>query len=261
MKKILLVLLVSLTALAQASEPAQVMIVGTYHFSNPGQDIHNVEAADVSTPARQAEIARVVSALQGFAPTLVAVEWPRPQADERYARYLDGTLPPSDNEVVQLGFRLASAAGLERVHGIDVKGAFPFGPVHAWAEANGRGAELAGLQARAQAEIARFAALQAEHSIGTVLHAMNQPGAISESHALYAALLRFGDDDVQPGVELNAAWEQRNLAICARLLQALRPGSRAVAFFGHGHVYLLRRCVVEAPGVELVEAIDYLPRE
>ena len=27
----------------------QVMLVGTYHFSNPGKDIHNVKAVDVLT--------------------------------------------------------------------------------------------------------------------------------------------------------------------------------------------------------------------
>ena len=36
--------------------------------------------------------------------------------------------------------------------------------------------------------------------------------------------------------------------------------SRPVVFFGEGHVYLLRQCVIEAPGVDLVEANDYLPK-
>lgn len=70
---------------------------------------------------------------------------------------------------------------------------------------------------------------------------------------------RFGQGDEQPGVALNAAWGERNLAICARLLQSLPPGARAVVFYGAGHAYLLRRCIAEAPGVRLVEANDYLP--
>jgi len=39
------------------------------------------------------------------------------------------------------------------------------------------------------------------------------------------------------------------------------PGrSRAVVFYGEGHAYLLRQCIIEAPGVDLVEANDYLPK-
>lgn len=259
MKRLLLLLCLSASSLAHADEPARVMVLGTYHFTNPGQDLHNVAAADVSSPARQSELAALSAGLARFAPTVVAVEWPAQRTDERYAQYLAGSLPPTNNEVVQLGFRLARAQGLERVHGIDVKGAFPYGPVQAWAAAHGRQAELDALQAQAQASVAQLASLQAGHSIGQVLHAMNLPAAIAESHALYAALLRFGDDDVQPGVALNAAWDERNLGICARLLQVLRPGDRAVVLFGHGHAYLLRRCISETPGVELVEATTFLP--
>jgi hypothetical protein len=73
-------------------------------------------------------------------------------------------------------------------------------------------------------------------------------------------MLRYGDGDTQPGARLVSAWYARNLAICARLLQNLPAGGRAVVFYGEGHAYLLRQCVIEAPGVELVEANDFLPK-
>jgi hypothetical protein len=259
MIRCLLLLCLALPHAALAAEPARVMILGTYHFANPGRDVHNVTAADVFTDQRQSELEAVTAGLARFGPTLVAVEWPAQQADERYAEYVDDSLAPSRNEVVQLGFRLARTQGLERVHGIDVKGDFPFGPVQAWAAENGRQAELAALQGQAQALVEEMTVLQADHSIGQVLHAINAPDAIRDSHALYAALLRFGEHEAQPGVALNAAWDQRNLGICARLLQALQPGDRAVVLFGHGHAYLLRRCISETPGVELVEATEFLP--
>jgi hypothetical protein len=47
----------------------QVMPVGTYHFSNPGKDIHNVKAIDVLTAERQRELGKVIAALAKFAPT------------------------------------------------------------------------------------------------------------------------------------------------------------------------------------------------
>jgi hypothetical protein len=251
--------LVFAPAALQAAEPARVLIVGTYHFSNPGQDQANVESVDVSVPQRQAELQAVADALAKFEPTLIGVEWPADTASTQYARDLDGNLPPSTNEVVQLGFRLAKQRGLAQVYGLDVVGDFPFEAVQTWAEANGKADALGALMTQAQAITARITAMQATHSIGGVLREMNTSQAIDESASFYAEFLRYGKGEEQPGVALNAAWAKRNFAICARLLQVLKPGDRAVVFYGQGHVHLLRQCLGVAPGVELVEANGFLP--
>ncbi|HTD29587.1 MAG TPA: hypothetical protein VK660_09385, partial [Xanthomonadaceae bacterium] len=101
--------------LVDAAEPARVMIVGTFHFSNPGHDLHDVKAVDVTTPKRQAELQAISDALATFHPTVVAVEWPEDITTPRYAQFLKGTLPASTNEVVQLGFRVARQTGLKQV--------------------------------------------------------------------------------------------------------------------------------------------------
>lgn len=248
-------------ALLQAAEPARVLIVGTYHFSNPGADQANVEAVDVTVPQRQVELQTITDALAKFSPTVVGVEWPAETATRQYAQYLDGRLPPSSNEVVQLGFRLAKQRGLDQVHGLDVPGEFPFEAVQVWAQANGKADALGELMVQAQAITGRITALQATHSIGGVLREMNTQQAIDEGAGFYSEFLRYGKGEAQPGVALNTAWAQRNFAICARLLQALQPGDRAVVFYGQGHVYQLRNCIGVTPGVELVEANAFLPAE
>jgi hypothetical protein len=247
-------------ASAATPEPVRVLVVGTYHFSNPGRDLHNMQADDVLAPRRQTEVEAVATALARFEPSLVAVEWPKALTDERYAAFRAGTLEPSRNEVVQLGFRLAALRGLERVHGIDVDGDFPFEPVQAWVAANGRRAELDALMLRTAALVERMGAMQATHSIGALLRWMNSPAQVRESRQFYLALLRFGAGDVQPGVDLNTAWSRRNYAICANLLQAVRSGDRVVLFYGAGHTPDLQRCVLDTPGFELVDALDYLPQ-
>jgi hypothetical protein len=237
---------------------ARVMLVATYHFANPGQDIHNVKAVDVLAPERQSEIEAVTRSLARFEPNRVAVEWPADVVDERYARYRNDSLPVSSNEVVQLGFRLARARGLERVHGIDVAGDFPFEPVAAWAKRHGQTAQLDAMMAAGAAEVARISDLQQRTSIGGVLRYMNEPAGIALNHAFYPPLLRMGAGQDQPGATLISAWYARNLAICARLLQIIEPGDRIAVFYGQGHVYLLRQCVTEQPDVELVDPLTYL---
>lgn len=241
-----------------SSPPAQVMVVGLFHFSNPGRDMFNLQVDDVLADGRQAEIERIADGLARFRPTTVMVEWKPEVTDERYALYRAGSLDPSRNEVVQLGFRLAARMGLERVHGIDVDGDFPFGPVKAFADARGSGARLDEALARVGREVQEMSRRIAAGSLGSVLRYMNTPGRALETHGFYIDLLRFGEGAEQPGAALASAWYARNLGICARLLQALPAGGRAVVFYGDGHAHLLRQCVIEAPGVDLVEANDWL---
>ena len=40
---------------SQAADPIEVMVLGTYHMGNPGRDLVNVRADDVTAPKRQAE--------------------------------------------------------------------------------------------------------------------------------------------------------------------------------------------------------------
>ena len=244
-----------------ADDPAdvEVMIVGTYHMANPGRDLHNTRSDDVLAPKRQEELVGIAASLARFAPTVVAVEWPADTTRERYRAYRDGTLGESRNEVVQLGFRLAKAAGLDEVHGIDVDGDFPYGPVQAFAGAHGQGAVLADAHAGIGASVAALQARIDGGSIAQALRWLNEPRRIADDNAFYRQLLRIGAGDEQPGVDLLAAWYRRNFAICANLLQRAKPGDRAVVFYGSGHAFLLRQCVEETPGLRLVEANDHLP--
>lgn len=262
----LLMLLILVAGPAPAAEPpaprpqppARVMVVGLFHLANPGRDLFNVQVDDVLAGRRQADIVRVVEGLARFAPTDVMVEWPADLTDQRYAAYLAGTLEPSPNEVVQLGFRLAKRMELPRVHGIDVDGDFPFEPVRAFAQAHGGQARLDAAMASVGQHVQAMNAKLAEGSIGGALRYVNEPGRALRNHGFYIDMLRLGERDDQPGAALASAWYARNLAICARMLQALSPGDRAVVFYGDGHAHLLRQCVVEVPGVELVEANDFL---
>jgi hypothetical protein len=255
-----LVLAVLCIGSALAAEPpkTQVLLVGTYHFANPGKDLNNVKAVDVLAADRQREIATLITSLARFEPTQVAVEWPAQLVDERYAKHRNGTLEESRNEVVQLGFRLAKQRNLPAVLGLDVAGDFPFEAVAEWAKKHGRGGELDALLAVGARETAHISALQDKTSIGGVLHDLNKSESIARNHSFYPPMLTLGSGDEQPGVKLISAWYERNLAICARLLQKVEPGDRVVAFYGQGHIYLLAQCLREQPHVQLVDPLSYL---
>lgn len=240
--------------------PIRVMIVGVFHMSNPGHDLHDLKVDDVSAPRRQAEIARVTEAIQRFMPTKVGVEWPASIVADRYKQYLAGTSPSSKNEVVQLGFRLAKGAGAQGVYGLDADGDFPYERLKNFADTHGMDPLLDGENAVMQEDVDQQGKVLANQSIGAELRYLNDPAKVEGSNRFYRSLLRIGSGGDQPGADLVAAWYHRNFLICANLLQLAQPGDRIVVFFGAGHAFQLRQCVRETPGYVLVEANDYLPR-
>lgn len=244
---------------AATPPPVEVMVVGDFHMSNPGADLHNTKVDDMLSPARQAEIQRVTDALAKFRPTVVAAEWPSGVVAERYANFVAGGLPASRNEVVQLGFRLAKQTGA-RMIGVDVDGDFPYEAVQAYAKAHGQDAVLAEAETAITAHVAAQDKVLREQGVGPTLRFLNDPVRIARDNAFYRALGRIGGGDEQPGVAVLTAWYKRNFAICANLVQAAKPGDRMVVFYGSGHTFLLRQCVAETPGLKLVEPNAFLPR-
>lgn len=249
---------------ASAAEPVQVMVLGSYHFGNPGLDLNNVKVDDVLQPARQAQVREVVDALAAFKPTRIAVEADAdalPQhALPSYRAYLAGQGQDKRNEINQIGFRLARQLGHAEVYGIDVDGDFPFEPVQAFAKSSGDAADFQRSQDAVAARTREFEAAQQHATVGQLLRRLNEPQSIREDHGWYVTALRQGQGAEQPGVALVSSWYARNLGICARLAQLARPGDRLLVLYGAGHSYLLRHCVDATPGWQLVEANAYLPR-
>jgi hypothetical protein len=257
------VFMAPMTALATpAADPApiSVMIVGGFHMSNPGRDLHNMTVDDMLSPKRQAQIAAVTDGLNRFHPTVVAVEWPADIVATRYEQYLAGTLKPSTNEVVQLGFRLAHSAGLKHVNGIDADGDFPFDAVQAYAKAHGQSALVDKAQADIEAQVQEGDRIIRSGSVSAMLRHLNEPAAVAASNGFYRNMLKVGGGTEQPGADLLTAWYHRNFLICANLLQLAKPGDHVVIFYGSGHGLLLRQCVRETPGYRLVEPNAYLPK-
>jgi hypothetical protein len=247
-------------SMAMAAEPVtQVMIVGTFHFSNPGRDLSNAKAVDVLTPQRQAELQALSAGLARFAPTVVAVEWAKDYTNERYTAYKAGGTP-SRNEVEQIGFRLAALQKLDKVYGIDVDGEFPYQKMADWAEKNGMGDRLAATRKSTDVFVADISQRQQTQSLGAVLKHINSAEYLKTSNFFYGDAMRYGQGGEQPGPELNAAWAKRNYLICGRLVQALKPGDRAVVVYGAGHTHLLKQCIADVPGMQVIDPALYFPR-
>jgi hypothetical protein len=158
----------SATALsAEKPEPVRVLILGTYHFGNPGQDLHNMKVDDVRTPAKQTELAEIAARLARFNPNKIAVEAVSDRQDlttKKFDGFTLEMLAKDPDERVQIAFRLAHKLGQKSVYGIDEQSDkidyFPYDKVQAYAKAHGKTAMLEDLNTQVGAIIRKMEADQ-----------------------------------------------------------------------------------------------------
>lgn len=245
------------------TEPAQVMVLGTFHFHNPGLDAVQFEAPDPLGEQRQIEIAAVVDALANFRPTRIAVEHVPDDDDELLQRYQDWqagerTLGPSETE--QLGFRLADRFGHERVWPFDQRADLPFGAVMDYARSNDR--EFVNwFEESIERRSAKMNRWQQEWSLGRILVHLNREDVLTDDHAFYLRTARVGAGTSQVGADLLSAWYERNIRMFNNLQAVVRPGDRVIVIVGAGHAPILRELVGADAAMSLVEPMEFLPEE
>lgn len=255
------------TADREAPALTEVMVLGVYHFANPGQDMVNMEVDDVLAPGRQREMQALVDALAEWKPTRIAVEnmaeAPTLTMDD-YAE-TDALLATDRNESIQIGYRLAKQLGHDAVYGYDEQPGdgepdyFPMGKVQAFAAENGQMDVLEQLIAEVRASTVEEQRDLPNQTIAESLLAHNDRARIDGRHdRLYYSLLQIGDGDAQPGAELNAYWYMRNAKMFAKVDMIARPGDRVLVIAGSGHATWLKHFAERMPGYTLVEALPYL---
>ncbi len=245
----------------------QVMVLGTYHFANPGQDIANVKSDDVLTPTRQAELARTANALATYKPTLIVVER-QTQApeyiDTHYTNFSKQDLLEKKDERVQIAYRLANQLGLKQVYGIDEQpdegepDYFPFGKLMEHAKATGQEDILNKDIADVQSQAKTFGDSQKQKSIAELLISSN--GEDLTAAAFYYTMFKYDRGEAQPGAELQSYWFMRNAKIFGKLYQLAKPGDRVLVVYGGGHKYWLSHFAEQTPGYVSVDPIPYLQK-
>lgn len=249
---------------------AQLLMVGTYHFANPGLDAYKQAfSVDMLSHTKQEEIEDVVERLARFNPTRVAVEAkPEQQArlDSLYQAYRDGRFTLTSNEVYQLGFRLAKRLGHTRVYAIDAPSRSYF-PGMTSAQFDAKVHELGQDSLRHTVWQARFNSLyRFEDSLKTVrtlrefLLYLNDPASINASHGAYVVgTFRLGIGADYFGPDDATEWYNRNLRIFNNVQRiTAASGERIVMIIGAGHLPVLRFLALASPEYRVAELSTYL---
>jgi hypothetical protein len=244
---------------------AQVMLVGTFHFDNPGLDAYKHRfGVDILSPARQREVEDVVTRLAAFRPTKVAVEWSRErqvQLDSLYREYRAGRLQPRASEVFQLGFRLAARLGHERVYAVNVeRHEALMGSVEPHIPELEHADSTDAWRARYRRWRAWDDSMKATRTLAAHLRHLNDPATIRRDHGSYlTGFFTVGGDSSYVGPDFIAGWFDRNLRIFRNLQRITdRADERILVVYGAGHLATLRHFVESSPEYRLVEAAELL---
>lgn len=227
---------------APAREPAKVMLLGLFHFDNPGLDAVKYKPIDVMAAAEQEYLVALSHRLARFAPTKVLLEYPEQRdatINARYAEYLAGRFELPRNEIYQLGFRVAKLAGHARVYGFDVE-APPF-DAKLWSYLSSDPVSDRKFMNVIKAESQRLESAHRSLSLQQLLAMSNSPEEDTRNKGFY---LLLNDVAAQPrhfyGADVAANWWHRNFRMYALIQLHAMPGDRVLVIAGSGHAAVIR---------------------
>jgi hypothetical protein len=230
-------------AAAAPEPPARVMLIGMFHFANPGRDMVKSRVIDVMVAENQRWLDGFAGRLAAFHPTDVLVECsPTKQGeyDARFRDYVAGRFELPSNENYQVGFRVAKAAGLQGVTCFDEDAiGWDSGPMFEFIEAH-EPATRQMLDRMYQSLSAQADQEQSTLTLPQLLGLANDPGRDSFNKGLY---LRTNDVDAGhgfSGADASASWWHRNFRMYANIQKVAAPGHRVIAVAGQGHTAILK---------------------
>lgn len=236
-----------LSALAAAAptvlEPARVMLVGMFHFANPGRDMVKTQVINVMTPGNQAYLDGLAAQMVLFRPTDVLVECSpseQDKYDEKFRDYVSGRFALPSNETYQIGFRVAKLAGLQGVTCFDEDAVgWQAQPMFDYMDKHEPQVKQ-DLEALYKSVSESMGKEQATLSLAQLLQLSNDPARDAFNKGMY---LRTNDVDAGGGfvgADASVSWWHRNFRMYANIQKSAAPGHRVIALAGQGHTAILK---------------------
>jgi hypothetical protein len=241
----------------------KVLLVGTFHFDNPGLDVAKFKDADILSPKRQAEVEEVVRLLKVFSPDKIFIEAipsRQLQIDSSFAAYKIGKRKLGASEVDQLGFRLAKLLGLSTLYGVDYHEAeFPFDSLMKSAMEAGQTDITDAVQKTIEEVQISFNEALQKSTIKEMLLRENSKELMNLQHEFYFKLLAAGRFGNHVGSYLVSEWWRRNMVIYENILKQVNEGDKKImVIFGSGHTAILGEIMKYNPEIKLVTVSEVL---
>lgn len=262
-KIILLLVLFTLNLSFAQTKKKQILLIGTFHYANPGHDISKINTFNIMSEKSQKELEIMSDKIKKFGPDKIFVEWQYAKQaglDEFYNKNTDSLFKNSKNEITQLALRTAKKLKHKKLYGIDYRTRFPYDSLMMSMEK----ANQKDLMKKNTATTEKFQKdnneRMAKSSLTELMLYYNEKERDNEDMQWYLEVAnRAGNPDDFTGASLVSNWYKRNLYMYS-LIQKLTESKdeKIMVLLGASHVTMLREFLVHDSEFEIVELATVL---
>ncbi len=239
------------------ADAKEILLLGTFHYNNPGMDAVKHDVLDVMTDDGQKQLEELADKIVKYKPSKIFVEWnltEQDKLDKLYQKYLNGTYFEDKNlsdfyrknEIFQLGFRIAKKLGHRKVYGVD------YSNVTMDFEAMMKSmndAKQQDLQAQLNSTLEemgkKISKQMATMSLEELYIDDNKPEEVAANIELYNEIsVKAGTLENTAGATMVSQWYKRNLLIWSSIQKIVDENDKKVmVLFGGGHTAILDQIV------------------
>jgi hypothetical protein len=264
MNKILSVIVLMLLSHAVNAKDKQVMLMGTFHFENPGLDVVKTDVMNVMSDESQAYLIALSERISEFKPQAVMLEFdPKNTAaiNEKYQAYLAGQFELPANEIYQIGFRVAKLAGVKAIVSLDERSiGWKADALFEFVGKNEPELEKQ-LETKIAEITAQMNADQKTMNLAALLLKSNSAADEKMNKAFYLFTNAVDAGDSFVGADATASWWHRNLRIYAKIQQQAHANGKVFALAGQGHIAIIRDFLEMDSQFEAVDVKSFLLSE
>lgn len=248
----------------------EILLLGTFHFAYPDLDAYKTPDSlriDILSKQRQKEIADVITILEKFKPTKIAIEGlPEKQYkyDSLFQAYLAAKEFKQRSEIFQLGFRLAKRLNHKKVFCIDakpfVKTLYETDSVLARKYNLNNDKNFAELIGKYELFYSYDDTLQKFMRLKDYLLLINSDKYLNYDNGQYLTATKNGTNLEPIGADgFISKWFNRNVRIFSNIQRlAENKNDRILVIFGGGHIPILKFLIESSQEFKLRKLEEYI---
>ena len=268
--------LIFFNSLIYSQDKINVVLLGTYHFNNPGNDAIKSEVRNILEPKNQAELEEITDLIyRKLKPDQIFVEEEfskKAKLNQLYQAYLNNSFDKitdtisnarfkkkhKENEIYQLAFRLGKKAKNDSIYPIDHFSEMRFDLLQKKA---GENEELKNEFSESLKSFSNnYKICINEIELIKTLKCLNTAENRLSNKGFYVSLAnKIGVADNYFGANLVADWYRRNLLIYANFQAQIKKGSKNVLILvGAGHSAMIYDLIKNDKNFNLIEVDEIL---
>nr|WP_199156296.1 DUF5694 domain-containing protein [Pedobacter sp. ASV2] len=274
----LLITALSLYFPLKAQEQKEVLLIGTFHFSNPNVDAIKTDAFNVLGSKPQQELENITDKIKAFGPDKIFIEWEydkQAELDSLYQLYINGTYNKYINskykgtnqyamynefEGFQLAFRAGKKAGLKNIYGIDYPFDLPFDSVMTAMQAAKQTTLIKEIDSMFKAAGKVENLKRKTMGLTDLILDKNTEESRRENAGFYLQMLnKAGAKNNFAGAYLVSEWYRRNLYMYSLIQKITQSTDKKIAILlGSGHIAMLKQFIDVEGKFKVVELKEVL---